>query len=69
MILYNKALAHYHKKNSMVAAKALPIVKDIFKTRGATVENILVPFYGWKKTSWCCSESGKIRGNEQCRAD
>lgn len=47
--LYNKALAHYHKKNKMVAAKALPIVKDIFKTRGATVENILVPFTDGKK--------------------
>lgn len=47
--LYNKALAHYHKKNSMVAAKALPIIKDIFKTRGATVENILVPFTDGKK--------------------
>lgn len=33
----------------MVAAKALPIVKDIFKTRGATVENILVPFTDGKK--------------------
>ena len=47
--LYNKALAHYHKKNTMVAAKALPIVKDIYKTRGATVENILVPFTDGKK--------------------
>ena len=47
--LYNKALEHYHKKNSMVATKALPIVRDIFKTRGATVENILVPFTDGKK--------------------
>jgi preprotein translocase subunit SecA len=28
----------------MVADKAMPIIKDIFQTRGATVENILVPF-------------------------
>ena len=42
--LYNKSLEHYQKKNKAVAEKALPIVKDIFKTRGATVENILVPF-------------------------
>jgi len=47
--LYNKALEHYHKKNKIVAAKALPIIKDIFKTRGATVENILVPFTDGKK--------------------
>jgi preprotein translocase subunit SecA len=42
--LYEKALAHYHQKNKMVAQKALPVIRDIFNTRGATVENILVPF-------------------------
>ncbi|HYG04366.1 MAG TPA: preprotein translocase subunit SecA [Chryseosolibacter sp.] len=42
--LYHKALAHYHKKNRMVADKALPVVREIHRTRGATVENILVPF-------------------------
>ncbi len=47
--LYSKALEHYHKKNKMVAEKALPIVKEIFKTRGSTVENILVPFTDGKK--------------------
>jgi preprotein translocase subunit SecA len=33
----------------MVAEKALPVVKDIFRTRGATVENILVPFTDGQK--------------------
>jgi preprotein translocase subunit SecA len=42
--LYQKALEHYHKKNKMVANKALPVVKEIYQTRGATIENILVPF-------------------------
>jgi preprotein translocase subunit SecA len=42
--LYEKALGHYHRKNKTVAAKSLPIVKDVYHTRGATVENILVPF-------------------------
>ncbi len=42
--LYHQALVHYHQKNKMVAEKALPVVKDIYKTRGATIENILVPF-------------------------
>ncbi|MFZ6011851.1 MAG: preprotein translocase subunit SecA [Bacteroidota bacterium] len=42
--LYHQALEHYHKKNKMVADKALPVVKEINKTRGATIENILVPF-------------------------
>jgi preprotein translocase subunit SecA len=42
--LYTKALEHYNLKNKMVADKALPVVVEIHKTRGATVENILVPF-------------------------
>jgi preprotein translocase subunit SecA len=42
--LYQKALENYHRKNRNVAEKALPIVQEIYKTRGATVENILVPF-------------------------
>jgi preprotein translocase subunit SecA len=42
--LYNKALEHYHRKNKMVAEKAMPVVREIFQTRGATIENIMVPF-------------------------
>jgi preprotein translocase subunit SecA len=42
--LYEKALDHYHRKNKMVADKALPVVREIHQTRGATVENIMVPF-------------------------
>jgi preprotein translocase subunit SecA len=42
--LYQKALDHYHLKNKMVANKAMPVVREIHKTRGATIENILVPF-------------------------
>lgn len=42
--LYDQALHHYELKNKMVAEKAMPVIKDIFKTRGATIQNILVPF-------------------------
>jgi preprotein translocase subunit SecA len=42
--LYNKALEHYHQKNKHIAEKALPVIREIHKTRGATIENILVPF-------------------------
>ncbi|HMV08053.1 MAG TPA: preprotein translocase subunit SecA [Cyclobacteriaceae bacterium] len=48
--LYERALEHYHKKNKLVAEKALPVIRDIYKTRGATVENILVPFSDGTKT-------------------
>ncbi len=42
--LYDEALRHYEQKNKNVAEKAMPVISEIHKTRGATVENILVPF-------------------------
>jgi preprotein translocase subunit SecA len=42
--LYEEALKHYQHKNKLAADKSFPIVMDIFKTRGGTIENILVPF-------------------------
>jgi preprotein translocase subunit SecA len=42
--LYHKALDHYNKKNKFVAEKAMPIIRDIHRTRGAIVHNIQVPF-------------------------
>ena len=42
--LYHEALAHYERKNKAIREKAMPVLKDIFKTRGATVDTILVPF-------------------------
>ncbi len=42
--LYNEALTHYDRKNKHVKEKALPVMRDINQTRGATVNSILVPF-------------------------
>jgi preprotein translocase subunit SecA len=42
--LYEEALKHYEHKNKLVAEKSMPVIADINKTRGATIENILVPF-------------------------
>jgi preprotein translocase subunit SecA len=42
--LYEAALSHYETKNKLVAQKALPWIHDLYKTRGATIENILLPF-------------------------
>lgn len=47
--LYNKALEHYQRKNRQIAEKALPVIKEIYRTRGATIQNILVPFTDGKK--------------------
>ncbi|MBS1487852.1 MAG: preprotein translocase subunit SecA [Bacteroidetes bacterium] len=42
--IYEEALKHYDQKNKLIAQKALPIINDIYKTRGATIQEILVPF-------------------------
>jgi preprotein translocase subunit SecA len=47
--LYEKALAHYQKKNDMIAQKAMPVIREIHRTRGAMVENVLVPFTDGQK--------------------
>jgi preprotein translocase subunit SecA len=47
--LYNKGLQHYHRKNDAIAKKSLGVVLEIHKTRGATVDNIMVPFSDGKK--------------------
>ncbi|RAW03386.1 preprotein translocase subunit SecA [Pseudochryseolinea flava] len=47
--LYHKTLQHYQQKNSAIAQKALGVVQEIHKTRGATVDNIMVPFSDGKK--------------------
>lgn len=47
--LYDEALANYKKKNQHIIEKALPILKQLKLTRGATLENVLVPFTDGKK--------------------
>lgn len=47
--LYNEAKGHYNSKNANIAARALPLLRNIQKEKGATVENILVPFTDGKK--------------------
>ena len=47
--LYHATFEDYKRKNQATADKALPVIKDIHKTRGATIENILVPFTDGKK--------------------
>jgi preprotein translocase subunit SecA len=42
--LYEDALKHYEQKNKKEAQKSMPIILDIYKTRGATINDISVPF-------------------------
>jgi len=47
--LYQKAYEQYKRKNEGIAEKSFPIIKNIEETRGATIENIMVPFTDGKK--------------------
>ncbi|MEQ9405335.1 MAG: preprotein translocase subunit SecA [Cyclobacteriaceae bacterium] len=47
--LYDAAIEGYKVKNSLIKEKALPILQQLHKTRGATLENVLVPFTDGKK--------------------
>ena len=47
--LYNHVYASYKAKNDRIKEKAFPILKDIAKTKGATVKEVMVPFTDGKK--------------------
>ncbi len=47
--LYNAAYKHYKEKNQALKKRAYPIFKNIQKERGATVEDVMVPFTDMKK--------------------
>lgn len=46
---YNQAYRHYQTKNDAISRKAFPLIQDIFTTRGATIQEIVVPFTDGKK--------------------
>ena len=47
--LFDEVRENYKQKNDIIKNKALPIVTDIHATRGATIEEILVPFTDGKR--------------------
>ena len=47
--LYTVAYQHYKDKNKSITEKAYPIFQSIKKDRGATVEDVMVPFTDKKK--------------------
>ena len=42
--LYQEAEAHYNEKNNAIRHKALPVLQQVLAERGATVQDIVVPF-------------------------
>lgn len=47
--LFQDGLKNYKEKNDRISERAVPIFKDIFKNKGATVVDVLVPFTDGKK--------------------
>ncbi|REE05859.1 preprotein translocase subunit SecA [Marinoscillum furvescens] len=47
--LYDEAQKHYQEKNASIAERALPLLKQIQKDKGATIKDVLVPFTDGKK--------------------
>ena len=46
---YTETVKHYTAKKERIATQALPVLKNVFETKGATVKNIIVPFSGDRK--------------------
>jgi len=42
--LFAQVIAYYHEKAEKIAKQTLPVLTDVFATRGEQVENIVVPF-------------------------
>jgi len=42
-ILFKKAIALYKEKNALISQKAYPVIKEIYETKAAMYENIVVP--------------------------
>ena len=64
--LYHDALTNYRDKNRRIMERARPIFKDIYKNKGATVIDVLVPFTDGKKQIGVATNLLKNVDNE-CR--
>ncbi|MGH2624495.1 MAG: preprotein translocase subunit SecA, partial [Sphingobacterium sp.] len=42
--VFENVIDFYHRKATNIAAQTLPVLKDVFATRGEQIENIVVPF-------------------------
>ena len=61
------AIEKYKVKNNLIKEKALPILKQLHETRGATLENVLVPFTDGNKqigTAVNLARSVETRGDK-----
>ncbi|MBV6646353.1 MAG: preprotein translocase subunit SecA, partial [Cyclobacteriaceae bacterium] len=47
--IYDEAFAAYNRKNQVTLDKANPILRQLYKDKGATIDDILVPFTDGKK--------------------
>lgn len=58
--LYEEAEAVYQQKMKGIAERVMPVIGDLYKNRGAVIENIAVPFSNGKKHIESVAELKKI---------
>jgi len=69
--LFEAAKDNYNKKNKMIAERAMPLLRQIQRDKGATVVNVLVPFTDGKKQIGVAANLEKsvaTEGREMIRA-
>jgi len=42
--LFTKVNEHYNRKAELISTQTLPVLRDVYETRGEQIENIVVPF-------------------------
>jgi len=42
--LFTKVNEHYHRKAELISKQTLPVLQDVYESRGEQIENIVVPF-------------------------
>ncbi len=62
--LYNEVLQSYDEKLKRIIERTYPVIADVHKNRGGTIENIVVPFTDGKKRIGVVANLEKMIGSE-----
>ena len=69
--LYKEAETNYYEKSDQIAAKVLPVLKDVYKNRGQSIEDVVVPFSDGREQTMVVANLKKViesEGKELIRA-
>lgn len=62
--LYNEAIKFYKRKCEQIVKSSFPVISDVYRTRGDTVTNIIIPFTDGKKIIHARGNLEKIVNSE-----